>query len=178
MEKEDEFYSMASEKVLTHKLRALELCNKLNSLHYEEISSSLPIIHELFGSTGVDTRVYPGFHCDDGSNIHVGDHVLINFNVTVIDIAPVYMGDNILIGPGTVITTVNHPLKAEERRKGLAQAKEIHIGNDVWIGANATILPGITIGDGAVIAAGAVVNKDVPSNVVAGGVPAKVIKEI
>lgn len=83
-----------------------------------------------------------------------------------------------MIGPNTTITTVGHPLSPKKRQKHLAQASEIRIGNDVWLGANVTVLPGVTIGNNVVIGAGAVVNKDIPDNSLAVGVPAKVIKEI
>ena len=101
-----------------------------------------------------------------------------NYNLTILDIAPVYIGDHVMIGPNTLITTVGHPLSPKSRRQHLAQAKSIKIGNDVWIGGNVTILPGVNIGNNVVIAAGAVVTKDVPDNCVVGGVPAKKIKDI
>lgn len=90
----------------------------------------------------------------------------------------VYIGNNVMIGPNVLITTVGHPLSPLGRRKHMGIAKPIHIGNDVWIGGNATILPGVTIGNNVVIAAGAVVNRDVPDNCLVGGVPAKKIKDI
>ena len=83
-----------------------------------------------------------------------------------------------MIGPNTTITTVGHPIKPKGRREHLAQGSEIRICDDVWIGANVTILPGVTIGNNVVIGAGAVVNKDIPDNSLAVGVPARVIKEI
>ena len=78
----------------------------------------------------------------------------------------------------SLITTVGHPLSPMGRRKHLGIAKPVTIGNDVWIGGNVTILPGVKIGNNVVVAAGAVVTKDVPDNVVVGGVPARIIKEI
>lgn len=115
---------------------------------------------------------------DYGKNIHVGGNFLANYNLTVLDIAPVNIGNNVWIGPNTDIYTVNHPLTAKGRQERLAIGKPVTIGNDVWIGGHSTISPGVTIGDGAVIAAGSVVTKDVPANVVVGGGPAKVIKRI
>ena len=94
------------------------------------------------------------------------------------DIREVHIGDNVMIGPGTLITTVGHPLSPMGRRKHLAFAKPVHIGNDVWIGGNVTILPGVTIGNNVVVAAGAVVTKDIPDNCVVGGVPARKIKDV
>ena len=102
----------------------------------------------------------PRFNCDNGKNIHVGDDFLTNYNVTILEIAPVTIGDHVIIGPGTQIITVNHPLSPSGRRKSLGIAKPVTIGNDV------------------VIAAGAVVTHDVPDNCLVGGVPARKIKDI
>ena len=88
------------------------------------------------------------------------------------------IGDHVMIGPGSLITTVGHPLSPAGRRKHLGQMQPVNIGNDVWVGGNCTILPGVTIGSNVVIAAGAVVTKDVPDNCVVGGIPAKVISTI
>ena len=103
---------------------------------------------------------------------------MANYNVTILDIREVTIGDNVMIAPNTLITTVNHPLNPMGRRKHLGIAKPVKIGNDVWIGANVVILPGVTIGNNVVIAAGAVVTKDIPDNVLVGGIPAKIIKTI
>lgn len=83
-----------------------------------------------------------------------------------------------MIGPNTLIVLVNHPLSPMKRRNHIGIAKPIHIGDDVWIGGNCTILPGVTIGNNVVVARGAVVTKDIPDNCVVGGVPASVIKNI
>ena len=91
---------------------------------------------------------------------------------------PVRIGNYVMIGPNTLITTVNHPITPKGRREHLGIGKPVTIGNDVWIGGNCTILPGVTIGNNVVIAAGAVVTKDVPDNCVVGGVPAKKIRDI
>ena len=91
---------------------------------------------------------------------------------------PVHIGDYVMIGPNTLITTVNHPISPKGRRAHLGIGKPVVIGSDVWIGGNVTILPGVTIGSNVVIAAGAVVTKDVPDNCIVGGVPAKLIREI
>ncbi|MBR1885984.1 MAG: sugar O-acetyltransferase [Schwartzia sp.] len=135
-------------------------------------------IRELFGSAGESPAVLPVFHCDNGKNIHVGDNFFANYNVTILDNREVFIGDNVLIGPHTLIATVSHPLSPAARRKRRAIAKPVRIGNDVWIGGNATILPGVTIGNNVVIAAGAVVTKDVPDNTLVAGVPAKKIREL
>lgn len=163
-------YDFSDPDVNARKLHAVEGCAKLNAL--------AAAAAELFGSAGCCPTVLPTFSCDNGKNIHVGDNFLANYNVTILDIAPVTMGDNVMIGPHTLITTVGHPLSPKKRRAHLAQASPVRIGNDVWIGGNVTILPGVTIGNNVIVAAGAVVNKDVPDNCVVGGVPAKIIREL
>lgn len=160
------------------KIHALEWCQKLNAIPMQNTEERAAAIQTLFGSVGENAIILPVFNCDNGNNIYVGKNLLTNYNVTILDVAPVRIGDYVMIGPNTLITTVNHPLSPLGRRKHLGVAKPVSIGNDVWIGGNVTILPGVTIGNNVVIAAGAVVTKDIPDNCVAGGVPAKVIREI
>ena len=108
--------------------------------------------------------------CDNGKNIRVGKNFLANYNVTI--------GDYVMIGPNTLISTVNHPITPLGRRKHLGIGKSVTIGDDVWVGGNVTILPRVNIGNNVVVAAGAVVTKDIPDNSLVSGVPAKVIREI
>lgn len=171
-------YDFWDEEVNSRKLHAIKGCAKLNAIDTTDDEAREAAIRELFGSVGQYPTVLPVFNCDNGKNIHAGDDFLTNYNVTILDIAPVYIGDHVMIGPGTLITTVNYPLSPRKRRQHIGQAKPVRIGNDVWIGGNCTILPGVTLGNNVVVAAGAVVTKDVPDNCVVGGVPAKVIKAI
>lgn len=171
-------YDFWDEGVNFRKLHAIEGSAKLNAIPVTEDPAREAAVRELFGSVGSNPTVLPVFNCDNGKNIHVGENFLANYNVTILDIAPVTIGDYVMIGPNTLITTVNHPLSPRKRRGHIGQAKPVSIGRDVWIGGNCTILPGVTIGNNVVIAAGAVVTKDVPDNCVVGGVPAKVIREI
>jgi acetyltransferase-like isoleucine patch superfamily enzyme len=106
------------------------------------------------------------------------DARFIKNGCTILDVAEVTMGDWVMVGPHVLISTVNHPLSPRGRRNRLGVAKPVRIGDDVWIGGHATILPGVTIGDGAVVAAGAVVTKDVSPCTVVAGVPARVVKKI
>lgn len=171
-------YNFMDPEVDALRLNAVRGCEELNALSAADYKARETVIRKLFGKVGQNPVILPRFVCDNGKNISVGDNFLINFNGVILDIAPVIIGNNVMIGPNTLITTVNHPLNAKERRNHMAVATPVTIGNDVWIGGNVTILPGVTIGDRAVIAAGAVVTKDIPANTVAGGVPAKVIKEL
>ncbi len=138
-------------------------------------------IRDLFSQiTGRDVdesfRMFPPFYTDFGRNIYVGKNVFINSCCQFQDQGGIYIGDGCLIGHSVVMATLNHDF-APERRQYLHHAP-IHLGQGVWVGAHATITAGVTIGDNAVIAAGAVVTKDVPANVVVGGVPARLIKTI
>ena len=171
-------YCFWDEAVNARKLHAVEGCQKLNAISVMDNDAREAAIRELFGSVGTDPAVLPVFNCDNGKNIHVGDNFLANYNVTILDIGPVHIGNDVMIGPATVITTVNHPLSPKGRRKHLGVMRPVTIGNDVWIGGNCTILPGVTIGNNVVVAAGAVVTKDVPDNSLVGGVPAKLIRTL
>lgn len=165
-------------EVDARKIHAVKGCAALEKIDASDRAGKEKAIRALFGKVGKNPNVLTGFHCDNGLNIEVGDEFLANYNVTILDIAKVQMGNNVWIGPGTLITSINHPLNPAGRRKHLGIAKPIKIGNDVWIGGNATILPGVTIGNNVVVAAGAVVTKDVPDNTLVGGVPAKKIRDL
>lgn len=132
----------------------------------------------LFGALGDHADVRHGFKCDRGSNLFAGKNLVIDFDCTILDAAPVIIGDWVIIGPHVLISTVTHPLSAMGRREKQALAAPVRIGNDVWIGGSATVLPGVTIGDNVVIGAGAVVTKDIPPNSLALGVPARVVRTL
>ena len=121
-------------------------------------------------------KIFPPIYTDFGMNLHLGKNVFINSGCCFQDQGGIYIGDSTLIGHQVVFATINHDMDHDKR--GSMTFKPIHIGKNVWIGAHATILPGVNIGDGAIIGAGAVVNKDIPCNTIAVGVPAKVIKSI
>lgn len=155
--------------------QAMKLTTELNSSYHtpEEIQE---IFSELTGKQVDKTfGMFPPFYTDCGKNITVGKNVFINSGCRFQDQGGITIGDGTLIGHNVVLATLNHGIAPDERHD-LFPAP-IHIGKNVWIGANATVLPGVTIGDNAVIAAAAVVTKDVPANVVVSGVPAKVIRK-
>ena len=150
------------------------------------------LLRRLFGSIdGSPYLVQIPFHCSYGCNIHIGKNFFSNNNCVMMDNAEIRIGDNVMLAPNVTITTVNHPLVADERRvfstkdsfhpskKGNWETiAPITIGDDVWIGSGCIILPGVTIGSGTTIGAGSVVTKDIPANVFACGVPCKVVREI
>lgn len=120
--------------------------------------------------------MFPPFYCDFGRNIRLGKGVFINGCCQFQDQGGIRIGDDTLIGHGVVIATLNHGMEAHKRK--YLYPKPVIIGKNVWIGSHATLLPGVTIGDDAIIAAGALVNKDVAPKTIAGGVPARYIKDI
>ena len=139
----------------------------------EEITQLLSrILNKELKNVAVFTPIY--INC--GKSISIGKNVFINFDCTFLTLGGITIEDDVLIGPKVSLITENHPINPQER-KGLI-AKPIHIKRNAWIGANVTILPGVTIGENAIVAAGAVVSKDVPDNVIVGGIPAKIIKNI
>lgn len=171
-------YCFIDDEIADRKNTAVKKCaefHKIPSWNQEEQQKAA---EKLFGSIGKNISIQPGFQCDFGMNIHVGDNFLTNYNVTILDVAPIYIGDDVMIGPNTLITTVGHPISPKRRKERHGICKPVHIGNNVWLGGNVTVLPGVTIGNNSVIAAGAVVTKDVPDNCVVGGVPAKRLKGI
>lgn len=155
---------------------ALKITAELNNAYHppEEIRA---LFSALIGKpVGEGFSLFPPFHTDCGKNITVGKNVFINACCCFQDQGGISIGDGALIGHGVVLATINHGFPPDGR--GDNYPAPIVIGRNVWIGSHATILPGVTIGDGAIVAAGAVVNRDVPPNVIAGGVPAKVIKSV
>ena len=134
------------------------------------------ILGEFLAHAGDGCWIEPPFQCDYGFHISLGRRSYMNFNCVILDVAPVTIGDNVLLGPAVQVYTAMHPLDAVERRSGIEMAKPVVIGDDVWVGGNATILPGVTIGARSVIAAGSVVSRDIPPDVVAAGNPCKVLR--
>jgi acetyltransferase-like isoleucine patch superfamily enzyme len=155
---------------------ALKLTAELNG-HYHTSEEIQELFSLLIGKPVDKTFVmFPPFYTDCGKNISVGKNVFINSGCRFQDQGGITIGDGALIGHNVVLATLNHDI--DPRKRSTMHPAPIVIGKNVWIGANATVVPGVIIGDGAVIAAGAVVTKDVPANVIVGGVPAKIIKQI
>lgn len=171
-------YHFLDADIAARKKAAVINCRKFNDADPLDYEEQLKILDVLLGSHGKNLNMQQGFHCDYGKNIHVGDDFMTNYNVTILDVAAVHIGNSCLIGPNTLIATVGHPLDKEGRRERIGICKPITIGDDVWIGGNATILPGVNIGNNVIVAAGAVVTKDIPDNCIVGGVPAKKIKNL
>lgn len=166
-------------KLLSELRKAKELCMKYNCISGEgAFEKRKSILKELLGKCTSNIAIEPNFYCDYGYQIEIGDNFYANHNLVILDPAKVFIGDNVFIGPNVGIYTAAHPIQAETRNKGLEYAKSITIGNNVWIGGNAVILPGVEIGDNCIIGAGSVVTKSIEKNSLAVGNPCRVIKKI
>ncbi len=133
---------------------------------------------DLFASVGSDTYVEPPFLCDYGYNISIGARTFVNYRAIILDVAPVSIGDEVLIATGVQILTAEHPLDPVARRAGGELARPITIEDGVWVGGGAIVCPGVTIGENSVIGAGSVVTEDVPPGVLAVGNPCRVVREL
>lgn len=156
---------------------AKSLCFQLNQTNPMDKQARASVIADIF-RTESDAWIESPFQCDYGYNISFGKGFYVNHGCTLLDAAPIRFGDNCLLAPGVVLSTAGHPLEADVRASGLEFAQAITVGNDVWFGANVVVCPGVTIGDNVVIGAGSVVVKDLPSNSVCVGAPAKVIRQL
>ena len=136
------------------------------------------LLAELIPASGREVWIEPPFYCDYGRHITLGDKVFFNFNCTILDVAPVVIGSQVLFGPTVQVYAATHPLRASERRSGLELGKPVEIGDEVWIGGGAIICPGVRIGAQTVIGAGSVVTRDIPERVFAAGNPCRVIRAI
>lgn len=138
----------------------------------------LRILRKILGKNGGNVYFEPPFYCDYGSHIEVGKNCFANYNLVILDVAKVKIGDNVMMGPNVSLYTAGHPLHPQARNSAYEYGVPLTIGNNVWLGGGCIILPGVTIGDNVVIGAGSVVTHDIPNGVVAAGNPCKVIKKI
>ena len=174
-----EIYYPTDDSIMEIQLKCLDKLYDFNATRPSEMEKRMGILKELLAEVGEDCYIEPPFHANwGGKHVHFGDYVYANFNLTCVDDANIYVGDRVMFGPNVTLATANHPINPELRAKAYQYNREIHIGNNVWIGANTVVVPGVTIGDNTVIGAGSVVTKDIPANVVAVGSPCKVLREI
>ncbi len=136
------------------------------------------ICRRIFNKTGKNINIEHGAFFGSGFDIEIGDNSGLGLNSRVS--SPLSIGDNVMMGPDVIIYTQNHNFDRIDIpmiKQGDSEKKKVIIGNDVWIGARAVILPGISIGEGAIVGAGSIVTKDVPPYSIVGGNPAKIIRE-
>lgn len=165
--------------IMDEQIKCLEKMYDFNATRPSELKKREALLKEMLGSVGEGCYIEPPFHSNwGGKHVHFGNYVYANFCLTCVDDADIYIGDRVMFGPNVTLATANHPINPELREKAFQYNREVHIGNNVWIGANTVVVPGVTIGDNSVIGAGSVVTKDIPANVVAVGNPCKVLREI
>lgn len=174
-----QLYSAVDAKLLEELGAVKDVIHRYNALPPSSAQERLSILKGLLGYIGDDEIIInQPFYCDYGKQIRVGKRFFANFNFTVLDEAPVTIGDDCFIGPNVSIYTACHSTDPVERNSRREWAEPVTIGNNVWIGGSVTILPGVRIGNNTTIGAGSVVTKDIADNCVAVGNPAKVIKHL
>ena len=152
---------------------------EFNQLKPSDIEKKRQYMHEVFAECGENSYIELPFHANwGGCHVHFGSGIYANFNLTLVDDGHIYVGDRVMFGPNVTIATANHPIDPELRGRGLQYNKDVHIGENAWIGAGVIIVPGVRIGKNAVIGAGSVVTRDIPDNVVAVGNPCRVMREV
>jgi maltose O-acetyltransferase len=174
-----EVYCAIDPQLLKELAEAKEVIHDYNLLRPSENEKKLELLKGLLGHIGDDKIIInQPFRCDYGKQISIGKRFFANFNFTILDEAPVTIGDDCFVGPNVSIYTACHSTDPVERNTRQEWAKPVTIGNNVWIGGSVTILPGVSIGNNVSIGAGSVVVNDIPSNTIAVGNPCKVIKQL
>ncbi len=166
------------EELQKERIYCKDMCMEYNHLRFSQTEQQQTLIRKLLGKVSDGYYITPPFWCDYGYNIEIGRNFYANHNCIILDAAKVRFGDNVFVAPNCCFSTSGHPIDKIQRNDGLEYAYPISIGNDVWIGAGVTVLPGVTIGNNVVIGAGSVVNKDIPSGVIAVGNPCRVLRQI
>ncbi|GAA1863269.1 sugar O-acetyltransferase [Paeniglutamicibacter psychrophenolicus] len=173
-----ELYDASDPELVSEARRAVRLADEYARIHLMDNHAARHVLVDLVGHLGEGVEIKPPLFVDYGTQLSIGERTFINYNLTALDVAPISIGADCLIGPNVQLLTPTHPLDPKQRRAKLEAAMPITIGDNVWIGGGATVLPGVSIGDNSVIGAGSVVTRDVPANVVAVGNPARVIKNL
>lgn len=172
-------YYCNDDEIMGDQVLCLEKLYDFNDTRPLEGEKRANMLKDMFAEIGENCYIEPPLHANwGGKHVHLGNNVYANFNLTLVDDVDIYIGNDCLFGPNAVIATAGHPIDPELRARVTQYNAEVHIGNNVWLGAGVIVMPGVTIGDNSVIGAGSIVTKDIPSNVVAFGNPCKVFREI
>lgn len=158
--------------------RMKDLCWEYNQLRPTDFEARHRMLSDILGECHDDTFIVQPFLCDFGRHIRVGKGFFANFNLTVLDEAPVTFGNDCFVGPNVGIYTACHSTDPVERNTRREWARPVTIGDNCWIGGGTTILPGVTIGNNCTIGAGSVVVKDIPDNSIAVGNPCRVVRTL
>ncbi len=166
----------------TEILKELNECKDKCFIYNQILPSHTEKREEFFKSIVAKVKsllaVQSPFYCDFGYNIEIGENFYANHGLIILDAAKVTFGDNVFIGPNCGFYTASHPIDYQRRNEGLEFAHPIKVGNNVWFGANVSVMPNVSIGNNVVIGAGSVVTKNIPDNVVAFGNPCKIFRSI
>lgn len=173
-----ELYNAFTPELIHERAVCKDFIYEYNNTRPSESTKRTELLQKMFGKFGNNSVIETPFRCDYGSNIYWGENSFANYNLVILDICAVHVGDYVLMGPDVKIYGATHPTDPQLRLDGSEYGKPVRIGNNVWIGGSVVIVAGVTIGDNSVIGAGSVVVKDIPANVVAVGNPCKVIKQL
>lgn len=176
-----QMYDSVDEEFIAYQHTLVQRLNEVNRTDEtpEGLKERDAILKEICGTYGEDLYIIPPIHANCGlRHVHFGKRVVVNFNCMFVDDGDIFIGDDVMIGPGCTFATAIHPISPRLRKYKIQRNKQIHIGNNVWLGGGAIVLPGVTIGDNSIVGAGSVVTKDVPANCIVVGSPAKVLRQI
>jgi maltose O-acetyltransferase len=173
-----DLYLAEDPELAEHHLRAMDLMDAFNATSARDPERRRLLLTELLGGVGEGVEIRPPLRVDYGSHIRIGARTFVNFGLVALDVAPITIGADVQIGTNVQLLTPTHPIDPGPRRDKWEAAKPITIGDNVWLGSGAIVLPGVTIGENAVVGAGSVVTRDLPANVVAVGNAARVIRSI
>ena len=176
---EGRLYLPEDENIMHEQMLCLEKQYDYNLTRPSEGEKREALLKEMFAEIGEGCYIEPPLHSNwAGKYVHFGENVYANFNLTLVDDTDIYVGDKVMFGPNVTVATAGHPIEPHLRDLQMQYNIPVHIGRNVWIGANSVVLPGVTIGENSVIGAGSVVTKDIPANVVAVGNPCRVLRPI
>ena len=176
---EGRLYLPEDENIMHEQMLCLEKQYDYNLTRPSEGEKREALLKEMFAEIGEGCYIEPPLHSNwAGKHVHFGENVYANFNLTLVDDTDIYVGDKVMFGPNVTVATAGHPIEPHLRDLQMQYNIPVHIGRNVWIGANSVVLPGVTIGENSVIGAGSVVTKDIPANVVAVGNPCRVLRPI
>ena len=176
--KAGELYDYSDPEIFAAHVRAVELCDEYNGTGRRETEKRERILRELSGALGKNPVVEKNIRVDYGFNLRAGDNFFANYDCVFLDCAPITFGDNIFIAPQCGFYAVNHPLDAALRNSGVEYGRPITVGSNVWFGGGVKVMPGVTIGSNVVIGGGSVVVRDIPSDSLAVGNPARVVRHL
>lgn len=171
-------YNDLSSELMRKRNDVVLLTNRYNRSYGEAQRVRESILRDILGGMGENVNFEPDFRCEFGSNIFIGNNFFANFDCVILDCNRIVIGNNVLFGPRVGLYAGNHAIYPEDRVAGGCYSKPITIGDNVWVSAGVHIMGGVTIGRNSIIGAGSVVTKDIPENVIAAGVPCRMIREI